>query len=113
MDQGFVDELNAHAALGMTAAFWAKKKPDRVCVFDREGTRTFGEINANANRLARVVRDAGLGPGDGLALFCTNRAEFIETIAAARRSGLRMTPVNWHLAAGEIAYILKIGRAHV
>src|SRR5215472_9847284 len=107
MDQAFLDELTAYANVGMGGAFWAKKKPDRVAVHDRFGTRSFAEINANANRVARVLREAGLRPGDGIALFCTNRAEFVETLNASRRIGMRLTPVNWHLAAGEIAYILN------
>src|SRR5882724_7266321 len=101
MDQAFLEELIAYANVGMVSAFWAKKKPERIAVHDRFGTRTHFDINANANRLARVFRDAGLKPGDGVALFCTNRAEFIETLNATRRSGLRITPVNWHLAASE------------
>jgi long-chain acyl-CoA synthetase len=107
MDQAFLDELAAHANVGMVSAFWAKHKPNRIGVHDRFGTRSFAEINANANRLARVLRDAGLKPGDGIALFCTNRAEFIEVLNASRRIGTRLTPVNWHLAVGEIAYILN------
>src|SRR6202022_446861 len=101
------DELTSYANLGMVSAFWAKVKPDQIAVRDRFGTRTYDEINANANRLARVFREAGLKPGDGVALFCTNRAEFIETLNASRRIGLRLTPVNWHLAAGEIACFLQ------
>jgi len=89
------------------SAFWARQKTDKIAVRERFGTRTYDEINANANRLARVFRGAGLKPGDGVALFCTNRAEFVETLNASRRVGLRLTPVNWHLAAGEIAYILQ------
>src|SRR5690242_6734780 len=107
MDQAFIDELMAYAGVGMISAFWAKQKPEKIAVRDRFGTRTYDEINANANRLARVFRGAGLKPGDGVAIFCTNRAEFVETLNASRRVGLRMTPVNWHLAAGEIAYILQ------
>jgi len=107
MDQAFIEELMAYANVGMGGAFWAKKKPQKTAVIDRFGTHSFAKINANANRLARLLRAYGLKPGDGVALFCTNRAEFVETINATRRSGLRVTPVNWHLAAGEIAYILN------
>jgi long-chain acyl-CoA synthetase len=103
----FLKGLTDHAAVGMVSAFWAQVKPDAVAVFDRFGEHTYRKINANSNRLARVLRGAGLRPGDAVALFCTNRAEFIETINACRRSGLRVTPVNWHLATDEIAYILN------
>src|SRR5689334_5985364 len=106
MDQAFIEKLVAHAGVGMVSAFWAQIKPERVAVWDRFGTRTYRQINENSNRLARVFRKEGLKPGDSIALFCTNRAEFIETLNASRRIGLRITPVNWHLAASEIAYIL-------
>jgi len=106
MDQAFIEKLVAYAGVGMVSAFWAQVKPERVAVWDRFGTRTYRQINENSNRLARVFRQEGLKPGDAIALFCTNRAEFIETLNASRRIGLRITPVNWHLAASEIAYIL-------
>lgn len=106
MDQAFIEKLVAYAGAGMVSAFWAQVKPDRIAVWDRFGTRTYSQINENSNRLARVLRKAGLRPGDSVALFCSNRAEFIETLNATRRSGLRITPVNWHLAASEIAYII-------
>ena len=35
-----------------------------------------------------------------------NRPEFLETYAASLRSGIRFTPVNFHLTALEAAYII-------
>ncbi len=106
-DPAFLERLMGFAAMGAVSAFWAQVKPERTAVFDRFGEHSYAKVNANSNRLARVFREAGLKPGDSVALFCTNRAEFIETLNATRRSGLRITPVNWHLAMGEIAYILN------
>ncbi len=106
-DPRFLEPLLAYAGVGMVSAFWAQVKPDAIAVWDRFGAHSYAKINANSNRLARVLRGAGLVPGDAVALFCSNRAEFIETLNASRRSGLRVTPVNWHLAADEIAYILN------
>jgi long-chain acyl-CoA synthetase len=106
-DPRFLEPLLAYASVGMVSAFWAQVKPDATAVWDRFGEHSYAKINANSNRLARVLRGAGLVPGDAVALFCSNRAEFIETLNASRRAGLRVTPVNWHLAADEIAYILN------
>jgi long-chain acyl-CoA synthetase len=93
---------------GMMHAVWAEVQPHKVAVYELSGrTRTFGELNANANRIVRLLRGAGLGPGDAVALVCTNRAEFVEVLSAAMRSGMRVTPVNWHLTAEEIAYVVK------
>jgi long-chain acyl-CoA synthetase len=100
-------QLAAAQMNGMTAAVWAQVQPDRTAIWGPDGrTRTFAEVNANANRIARLLRQSGLKPGDAVALVCSNRAEFVEVLAATGRSGLRITPVNWHLTADEIAYIV-------
>jgi long-chain acyl-CoA synthetase len=95
------------ASRGMSASVWAKEKPHVVAIHDPTGTRTFFEINANANRLARLLRGHGVKAGDAVALLCSNRAEFVEVLAAALRGGYRITPVNWHLNAEEVEYIIN------
>ena len=93
--------------VGMTTAIWAQVKPDAVSVYDTHGTRTFAALNANANRVVRLLREHGLKPGDPVALLCSNRAEFLEVLQATLRGGFRITPVNWHLTADEIAYVVN------
>ena len=95
------------AQRGMVSSVWAAIKPDAVAIHDPHGTRTFGEINANANRIVRLLRSHGLAAGDGVALLCSNRAEFVEVMLAALRGGFRFTPVNWHLTADEVEYIIN------
>ncbi len=106
-DPAFLERLMGYAAAGMVSAFWAEVKPHATAIWDRFGEHSYAKVNAQSNRLARVLREEGLKPGDAVALFSTNRAEFIETLNATRRAGLRVTPVNWHLKADEIAYILN------
>ncbi len=101
------DELVRMATRGMTASLWAREKPDAIAVRDPIGTRTFFELNANANRVTRLLRSAGLAPGDAVALLCGNRAEFVEVLSGCLRGGYRITPVNWHLNAAEIEYIIN------
>ena len=104
-------DLLAHlidaAATGMTASVWAREKPDAIAIHDPIGTRTFFEVNANANKVVRLLRAHGLEPGDAMALLCGNRAEFVEVLSAALRGGFRITPVNWHLTEGEVEYIIN------
>ena len=81
--------------------------PQRPAIWSQDGDRTFGELNARANQLARALQRRGLAPGDAVALICANRPEFAEVLFAALRSGLRLTPINWHLSAEEAAYIVQ------
>jgi long-chain acyl-CoA synthetase len=104
-----VDEARERAAAGaegMLLAWWAAHGPERPALISASGNRTFGQLNANINRLVRALRARGLVPGDSVALMCTNRAEFVEVLYAAQRSGLRLTPINWHLTGEEAAYIV-------
>jgi long-chain acyl-CoA synthetase len=101
-----LDRLNASADRGMLAAFWAEEHGDVPAVMSDAGHRTRAEANANANRLVRVLRARGVKAGDGLALMCSNRPEFLESFDAARRAGLRLTTVNWHLTGDEAGYIV-------
>jgi long-chain acyl-CoA synthetase len=94
-------------AQGLLVAWWAAKGPERMALYTSFGDRTFEELNTNINRLARALRSRGLQAGDSVALMCTNRPEFLETLWAAQRSGLRLTPINWHLTGEEAAYIVE------
>ena len=101
-------QMTEAAEVGMQPALWARLQPDRVAIYDDAGQdRSFGQLNAYANRVARLLRQAGLKAGDSVALACSNRAEFCDVLFGALRIGLRLTPVNWHLTADEIAYVVK------
>jgi long-chain acyl-CoA synthetase len=91
---------------GMGLSLWGSTKPDEPAIISNGGSRTFSELNGRANQLARALRRRGAAAGDSIAMICSNRPEFAEVVAASQRAGLRLTPVNWHLTADEVGYIL-------
>ena len=97
----------------MTVAMHAAEEPRRPAIVAEGCTVTYGELNARANQLVRALRARGVSQGDGLVIMCSNRSEFADVYAACMRSGLRMTTVNWHLTAGEAAYIIADCEAKV
>lgn len=100
-------DREAAAAVGMVIAWHAAQDPERPAVISDAGDRTYAELNARANQLARVFRRGGLQRGDAVALLCSNRPEFVEVLAACQRGGFRLTPINWHLKGSEIGYIVE------
>lgn len=99
-------ELYQQAAkVGMTTAYWSERRGDEPAVVSPLGDRTWGELNANANRLVRALRRGGLVAGDAVAVMVANRPEFVEAYVATQRAGLRLTTINWHLTGEEAAYI--------
>src|SRR5579871_2415655 len=85
--------IAAAAETAMQLSVWAELQPDRVAIHDYTGQdRTFAQLNANANRVARLLRSAGLVAGDSVALACSNRAEFCDVLMGVLRAGMRCTP---------------------
>src|SRR4051794_8481815 len=74
---------------------------------------TFGEYEANCNRLAHLFRAAGLRRGDHVAMFLENHLRYFELQGAAERTGLYFTCINSYLTAEEVAYIVDDCAARV
>ena len=70
-------------------------------------TVTYRQLEARSNRLAHLLRFAGLRRLDHYAIFMENHPRFVECCAAGERSGLYFTSVNSFLTAGELAYIVN------
>ncbi|WP_181782150.1 acyl-CoA synthetase [Pseudonocardia pini] len=97
---------------------WARKAPDHPATIMSGGpldgiVQTYAELDERSVRLARVFAEAGLGPGDHVAVVSENRPEVFEAYWAAVRSGLVVTAVNSHLTPDEAAYIVDDCEAQV
>jgi len=99
-------ELQQATETGMLVAYHAQHQPDVRAIVSPHGDRTFAELNANANRIVRLLADHGITDGDSVAVVTKNRPEFIETLCATTRAGIRMTPINFHLKGEEIGYVV-------
>lgn len=99
-------DLAAAAACGMTLAWHAARQPEAPALESAFETRAFAALNARANRIARLFATRGIGPGDAVAMVMRNRAAFVEVFHACLRSGIRVTPVNFHLSAEQAGYIV-------
>lgn len=89
--------------------FWnlAQRDPDHLALVEPGGRAwRAGELLAAANRLVHGLRGLGLQQGDCVAACLPNGAAMITVYLAAAQAGWYLTPVNHHLTAGEIAYIL-------
>ncbi len=76
-------------------------------------TVTFAEYEAASNRVAHLLRAAGLRRGDHIAVFMENCPELLEIEGGAERTGLYYTLINTYLAADEVAYIITNSKARM
>jgi long-chain acyl-CoA synthetase len=88
---------------------YAARTPDRIAaVMAGTGeTVSYGQLERRSAQLAHVLRDAGLQPGDVVALLTENSLRAMEVYWAALRSGLYITAVNYRLKPDEVAYIVN------
>ena len=93
--------------LGEIAAVNAKKFRDKVALKEKDRSLTFGELNLRANRLANALTSLGLGKGDKVSCLLENSIEIVELYIAAAKTGIVINPINFRLAACEVAYILN------
>jgi long-chain acyl-CoA synthetase len=74
---------------------------------------TYAEFDARTNRLAHLLRSHGLQAGDHYAVLMENNVRYLEVCGAGERAGLYYTPINSHLTAEEVAYILQNSESQV
>lgn len=88
-------------------ARFARTTPDAIAFRDGDLlTLTWAQTHARVSRLASVLADRGVGPGDRVALLGLNSVPVIESIAATLRLGAICVPGNFRLVTGEVAYVL-------
>jgi malonyl-CoA/methylmalonyl-CoA synthetase len=81
-------------------------RPDRVGLEWNGRALTFGEIAQRARRMARVLTERGLRPGDRLAVYLPNRLEVIDLFLACTRLGVIVVPINVLYRERELTHIL-------
>src|SRR5208337_1842707 len=88
---------------------YAAEAPDRIAaVMTGTGeTLSYAELERRSVQLAHVLHEAGLRPGDVVALLTENNLRAFEVYWAALRSGLYITAVNNRLKPDEVAYIVS------
>ncbi len=95
----------------MNPAVWleraARQWPDRPAAFrGAEQVMDYRGLARRAGSLAAGLSEAGVGPGDRVALFLANRIDYLVAMQASWRIGAAVVPVNAKLHEKEAAYIL-------
>jgi fatty-acyl-CoA synthase len=89
----------------------AKLTPDRVALIDYSTglQTTFSEWNERANRTANYLSSLGIGKGDRVAVYASNRTEYLDLFWAAPKIGAILQNLNWRLTVQELKGIVESG----
>ncbi len=70
-------------------------------------TQTYRKLDAAANRLSRLLRAAGLQPGDHIAMCLENHDRYLEIVWGCHYAGLVYTCASSRLTSQELEYIVN------
>lgn len=113
---GMLRSVGGHDAEGNTTnddyigpALLAHK--DKLAIIFEGQRWTYGDLDAQATKRANWALSLGLKPRDTIAMMMENRPEFIATIIAMGRIGVRLALINTHLSGDQLAHCLRISEA--
>lgn len=84
----------------------ADRPATRVFVADQELVRSYAELHHDVRRLAARMMDAGLAPGERVAIFSVNRPEWSLVDLACTFAGLVSVPLYATSGSDQLRYIL-------
>jgi nonribosomal peptide synthetase DhbF len=89
------------------------RHPDTVAVQGHGELRTFAELDADANRLARVLLSRGDGPERRVALALPRSRQLVTAVLAVLKTGAAYLPVDLDYPAARIRAMLQDGEPTV
>jgi len=86
-------------------AYHARLSPEATALVYRDQRISYTDLEDRALRLAGWLKGRGIGPDDIVALVMKNSAMSVEICFAVGHLGGVILPINYRLAAAEVAYI--------
>src|SRR5919197_2753164 len=82
-------------------------QPDGIALVDGERRITYAELDALSRSTAAWLRAQGIGPGDRVAVWLTNRVEWLALLFGLARLRAVLLAVNTRYRAAELEYLLE------
>ena len=93
--------------MSLAAADKARTHAGEMALADEMGIITWAELDPILNRATNALLALGLDPDQRIGVFAMNSAETVLAYLAGLHAGISSIPINFHLTADEVAYILK------
>ena len=84
----------------------ARQQPEAIAILEGERRWTMRDVNARANRLARLLRDQGVGPERLVGIFMERSLELVVGYLAVMKAGGAVLPLEPTYPAERLAYML-------
>ncbi|MEU7005499.1 amino acid adenylation domain-containing protein [Streptomyces sp. NPDC046332] len=87
------------------------ERPDAVAVVDRARSVTYAELDARANRLARLLAARGVGAESVVGVAVPRSVDMVATVLAALKLGAAFLPLDLVHPADRLTYMIEDSRA--
>ncbi|MEU9099658.1 FadD3 family acyl-CoA ligase [Streptomyces sp. NPDC048361] len=91
----------------------AERYGDREAVVEGRARISYAELGERVERAAAACIAAGVEPGDRVALWAPNTADWIVSALGAVSTGAVLVPLNTRFKGAEAAYVLESSRAKI
>ncbi|HET9836695.1 MAG TPA: AMP-binding protein [Candidatus Angelobacter sp.] len=103
LDHNLIHRFNVGDALRRSAA----RTPQQRAIHFMGRELNYAELDALANRMARLLMEAGIGKGDSVAIFATNSPEYVAAFFGCARIGAVLVPINLLFTAEDVSFVLE------
>ena len=100
-------------ALGDIPDYWARHDPNRSALTWARRTIDFATFDRIANQVAHWLIGEGVRPHDRVCYFGRNSADLYFAMFGSAKTRGCFTPLNWRLAAAEVAELIDDSSAHL
>lgn len=84
----------------------SEERPEQIALRDEDRSMTWSDVDDTLNRVANGLNTYDLGEARRVAVFAENAVETAMANLGGLIAGASVVPVNFHLTADEVAYIL-------
>lgn len=88
----------------------AKKHPDKTMFYFEEETWTFKQMDEFSNKIANYFLGLGYTKGDAVALFMTNRPEYVAFILGLSKIGVIPALINYNLKQESLLHSIEVSK---
>lgn len=86
---------------------WSELHPDKAAIIFKEGEISYSSLHRHVNEVSCWLQSLGIERGDRVAAMLSNCPAFMELYLACARLGAVFVPINFRMAAPEVAFTLK------
>ncbi len=85
---------------------YGKTRPEKTALVDGRGAISFARLDERSNRIANFILGHGIPARSNIGFLGKNSSLYFELLFGINKAGSTMSPMNWRLAAPELAAVI-------